>query len=151
MTTMSRILIASLGGLMLLAASAGAFAARDSLQLAKPLQRALGIVTTLAERAPRAVGWGLVAATALAAGPLEVAIVTDGGSRELVDVAFASNSPGTVVAWGVVGEDDQPLLRDRPLIGNGPTAYVCRGFVCDAPVTGVTELAAMVRARSAPE
>ncbi len=112
-------------------------------------ERALGIVTTLAERAPRAVGWGLVAASALLAGPLEVAVVTDGASRELVDVAFASNSPGTVVAWGPVGDGDQPLLRDRPLIGGNPTAYVCRGFVCDAPVTGVTQLAELVRARSA--
>jgi uncharacterized protein YyaL (SSP411 family) len=114
-------------------------------------ERALGIVTTLAESAPRAVGWGLVASSALVAGPLEVAIVTDGGSSELVDVAFGSNLAGTVVAWGVVGEDDQPLVRDRPLVGNSPTAYVCRGFVCDAPVTSVTELAKMVRARSASE
>ena len=42
----------------------------------------------------------------------------------------------------------QPLLRDRPLMGDSETAYVCRGFVCDAPVTSVTELAALVRART---
>ncbi len=36
-------------------------------------ERALSIATTLAPRAPRAAGWGLVAATALLAGPLEVA------------------------------------------------------------------------------
>ena len=116
-------------------------------------ERALGIVTSLAERAPRAVGWGLVAASALLVGPLEVAVVVDGddeyAARDLVGVAFASNSPGTVVAWGRAGDEDQPLLRDRPLVGGKAAAYVCRGFVCDAPVTGVTELSALVRARTA--
>ncbi len=111
-------------------------------------------MTALAEPAPRAVGWGLVAASALLVGPLEVAVVIDadardGESRDLVDVAFASNSPGTVVAWGIGRDDDQALLRDRSMIGGQATAYVCRGFVCDAPVTGVTELAALVRARTA--
>lgn len=113
-------------------------------------ERALGIVTTLAERAPRAVGWGLVAASALVAGPLEVAVVADDLTEvvALTDVAFASNSPGTVVVWGSVDEDDLPLLRDRPTVGGVPTAYVCRGFVCDAPVTEVTTLAAAVGART---
>jgi uncharacterized protein YyaL (SSP411 family) len=125
-----------------------------SLEHREAAERALGIVTALAEPAPRAVGWGLVAASALLVGPLEVAVVIDadardGESRDLVDVAFASNSPGTVVAWGIGRDDDQPLLRDRSMIGGQATAYVCRGFVCDAPVTGVTELAALVRARTA--
>ena len=112
-------------------------------------ERALGIVTTLVERAPRAVGWGLVAASALHVGPLEVAVVGDSenAARPLVDVAFSSNSPGTVVAWGS-GDDVHPLLRDRTTIGGLATAYVCRGFVCDAPVTGVADLRVLVGARS---
>jgi hypothetical protein len=28
-----------------------------------------------------------------------------------------------------------PLLADRPLVGGAPAAYVCRGFVCELPVT----------------
>ena len=115
-------------------------------------ERALGLVASLAERAPRAVGWGLVAATALQAGPLEVAVVVpesgDESGRDLIDTAFASTSPGTVVAWGPVDTDDQPLLRDRPLIEDLAAAYVCRGFVCDRPVSGAAELAPMVRARA---
>lgn len=115
-------------------------------------ERALGLVASLAERAPRAVGWGLVAATALQAGPLEVAVIVpesgDESGRDLIDTAFASTSPGTVVAWGPVGTDDQPLLRDRPLIEDLAAAYVCRGFVCDRPVSGAAELAPMVRARA---
>jgi uncharacterized protein YyaL (SSP411 family) len=119
-------------------------------------ERALGLVSVLVERAPRAVGWGLVAASALQAGPLEVAVVVDSGAtgadsragRELIDTAFASTAPGTVVAWGT-GDGDAPLLRDRPLIDGRPSAYVCRGFVCDKPVTEAEDLASMVHARSA--
>ena len=132
-----------------------------SMEHRQAAERALGIATSLAERAPRAVGWGLVAACALIAGPLEIAVVLDerdGQTRSrsltgasLVDVAFAANSPGAVVAWGEPGDGDQPLLRDRPLVGGRSTAYVCRGFACDAPVTGVTELADSVGARKASE
>jgi uncharacterized protein YyaL (SSP411 family) len=45
----------------------------------------------------------------------------------------------------VHGEPDapgHPLLAQRPLVGGGPAAYVCRGFVCDAPVTDVAALTA---------
>ena len=45
----------------------------------------------------------------------------------------------------VAGAPDQPgvpLLADRPLRGGRPTAYVCRGFVCDAPVTALEDLVA---------
>jgi uncharacterized protein YyaL (SSP411 family) len=34
-----------------------------------------------------------------------------------------------------------PLLAERPLVGGAAAAYVCRGFVCDRPVTTVEELA----------
>jgi uncharacterized protein YyaL (SSP411 family) len=34
------------------------------------------------------------------------------------------------------------LLADRPLVGGHSTAYVCRGFVCSAPVTDVSALSA---------
>jgi uncharacterized protein YyaL (SSP411 family) len=45
----------------------------------------------------------------------------------------------------VVGEPDAPgvpLLADRPLVDGRPAAYVCRGFVCSAPVTDVSALGA---------
>jgi len=51
-------------------------------------------------------------------------------------------APGAVV---VVGEPDAPgvpLLAGRPLVGGRPAAYVCRGFVCSAPVTDVSALGA---------
>jgi uncharacterized protein len=113
-------------------------------------ERALDIATALAPRAPRAAGWGLVAATAVLAGPLEVAVVVgseDAAAGTWHRTALMSTSPGTVVAIGVDGESEAPLLRDRPAISAKPTAYVCRGFVCDAPVTSVEQLAASVGTR----
>ena len=113
-------------------------------------ERALDIATALAPRAPRAAGWGLVAATALLAGPLEVAVVVgpdEAAAGTWHRTALMSTSPGTVVAIGVESESEAPLLRDRPAIGAQPTAYVCRGFVCDAPVTSIEQLAGSIGAR----
>jgi uncharacterized protein YyaL (SSP411 family) len=113
-------------------------------------EQALRIATTLAPRAPRAAGWGLVAATALLAGPLEVAVVTpdeDASAATWHRIALMGTSPGMVVAIGAGSESEAPLLRDRPAIDGRPTAYVCRGFVCDAPVTSIDDLAASVCAR----
>jgi uncharacterized protein YyaL (SSP411 family) len=38
--------------------------------------------------------------------------------------------------------DSMPLLADRGLVDGQPAAYVCRGFVCDLPVTTVADLEA---------
>ena len=35
-----------------------------------------------------------------------------------------------------------PLLAGRDRIGGADAAYICRGRVCDLPVTGAAELAA---------
>jgi hypothetical protein len=55
-------------------------------------------------------------------------------------------SPGMVVAASEGGDSDVGLLRDRPPIDGSPTAYVCRGFVCDRPITDLSEFAARLRA-----
>ena len=117
-------------------------------------ERALAIVTPLAGRAPRAVGWGLAASSALAAGPLEVAVVGiagEPGMSALRWTALMSTRPGTVVALGGPDafevEDGVPLLRDRPLMGGLPTAYVCQGHVCDLPTTDPDRLAERVGSR----
>lgn len=46
-----------------------------------------------------------------------------------------------MVAAGETGGAEFPLLADRPMVGDAPTAYVCRHFVCDAPTTDAQELA----------
>jgi uncharacterized protein YyaL (SSP411 family) len=107
-------------------------------------EAALAPLAQLARRAPQAVGWALAVGEALHAGPLEVAVSGPAGPDRdaLAAAARASTSPGAVV---VVGEPDAagvPLLADRPPVGGAAAAYVCRGFVCSAPVTDVSALSA---------
>ena len=102
----------------------------------------LASLGALAARDPRFAGWALATAEAAVTGPLQVAIVGDGPTAEaMLATARASTSPGLVIAHGEPGSPGQPLLEARPLVGGEPTAYVCRGFVCDAPVTDVEALA----------
>jgi hypothetical protein len=90
----------------------------------------------VAEQDPRFAGWALAVAEAVAAGPLQVAVVGAGPrARALLEVARAGASPGTVVVHGMPDAPGVPLLADRPLVSGEPAAYVCRGFVCDLPVT----------------
>ncbi|CAB4881490.1 unannotated protein [freshwater metagenome] len=108
-------------------------------------EEALGVVSGLGGRAPRAVGWGLATASALLAGPLEIAVVGESGAADTVlmhRTALGSTSPGAVVAVGHGG--DVPLLRDRPMIDGKATAYVCRGFVCQRPEISAEALAGQV-------
>src|SRR4051812_20796329 len=81
---------------------------------------------------------------ALLAGPLEVAITGPAGPERdaLAGAARAATSPGAVVVVGEPNAPGVPLLADRPLVAGRPAAYVCRGFVCSAPVTEVSALSA---------
>ncbi len=102
----------------------------------------------LASQDPRFAGWTLAIAEAMAAGPQQVAIVGDGSrAQEMVRVARASTSPGLVIAHGSPDAPGIPLLAHRPLIADGATAYVCRGFVCDRPVVTAAELSAALGRR----
>ncbi len=68
-----------------------------------------------------------------------------GEAEEMVLAALRAAPAGAVL---VVGQPDQvgvPLLEGRPLREGRATAYVCRGFVCDRPVTSSVELTTMLR------
>lgn len=107
--------------------------------------RALDACGQVAARDPRFGGWALAVAEALVAGPLEVAVVGSGPQAEaLVGMARRSSSPGLVLVHGDPGTPGIPLLADRPLVEGSAAAYVCRGFVCERPVTRVEELAALL-------
>jgi uncharacterized protein len=99
---------------------------------------------TLAARHPRFAGHWLTVAEALVQGPLQVAVV--GGPGPLLDHARRVAPGGTVVVPGEPDAPGVPLLEGRPLVGGRPAAYVCRGFVCDRPVTTVEELGPLLRA-----
>ncbi|MCG8924004.1 thioredoxin domain-containing protein [Lentzea sp. CC55] len=88
----------------------------------------------LAARAPRFAGHWLTVAEALVSGPLQVAVVgADDSRRASLWAAAIAHVPGGGVV--VAGEPSSvPLLEDRPLVDEGPAAYVCRGYVCDRPV-----------------
>ena len=78
------------------------------------------------------------------AGPLQVAIVGEGEDGPLRRVAEGSSAPGLVIVAGDPDAPGEPLLADRPLVDGQPAASVCRGFVCDRPVTDPDELAAQL-------
>jgi uncharacterized protein YyaL (SSP411 family) len=108
-------------------------------------EAALGATRVLGARYPRAAGWGLAAASALLAGPAEIAIVgAADSSAGLARAARMSTSPGAVVAVqsSPDAEPWAPLLRDRGLVAGEPAAYVCRQFVCLRPATSVDDLLA---------
>src|SRR5690606_39311783 len=72
----------------------------------------------------------------------DLAVVGPPESRgELTSTAVAVAHGGAVVVAGRPDEPGVPLLADRPLVEDGPAAYVCRGYVCDRPTTDPTELA----------
>jgi len=64
----------------------------------------------------------------------------DGLGRGLASAVRRADSPGLVHVVGTPDAPGIPLLAQRPLVGGSAAAYVCRGFVCDAPVTTVEAL-----------
>jgi uncharacterized protein YyaL (SSP411 family) len=102
-------------------------------------EAALGSVRRLAEKAPRFAGWSLAAAQSALDGPLEIVVVTEPGDPVGERLAArARRSLGSVVL--VVSPEQAassqiPLLAGRGLVDGYAAAYVCRGMVCDRPVT----------------
>ena len=75
--------------------------------------------------------------------PREIALV---GSRDelgpLLAIVRSGYRPFQVIAAGDGGEDASvPLLANRGQVDGKGTAYVCRQFLCQAPVTSPKELA----------
>jgi uncharacterized protein YyaL (SSP411 family) len=98
----------------------------------------LGSTSKLQTASPRFAGWWLAVTEAWLDGPQEVAIVGHPGAArtELLRAALESSAPGSVVAVGDPATAPAvPLLSGRPMVDEQPTAYVCRHFTCEAPVT----------------
>jgi len=107
-------------------------------------EASLNRAAVLLERAPRSAGNWLAVAEAAEHGPMQVAIAHAPGDDALVAVARRRAPGGAVVVGGP--RDSTPLLADRPLLRDQPTAYVCRHFVCDRPSTSEAELHALLDA-----
>ena len=91
----------------------------------------------------RFAGWSSAVFAMWLDGPREVA-VTAKPKSPMQNVVGMGNAPGMVYAWG----DDQPLMRNRIQVSSMDTAYVCRGFVCDAPTTDLSILQKAIAART---
>jgi uncharacterized protein YyaL (SSP411 family) len=64
--------------------------------------------------------------------------------------ALRHPAPGAAIVVGDPadsGTASVPLLRERPLLGGGPAAYVCRHFTCDRPTSDIEELARQMSSR----
>jgi uncharacterized protein YyaL (SSP411 family) len=92
----------------------------------------------------------LNAAALILGEPREIAIAGDPAAPDtqaLLDVAFAGYRPNQVIAVGLPTSDAArliPLLDERPMRDNKATAYVCRRFACQTPVTEPAALAAQL-------
>ena len=104
-------------------------------------EEALASVHQLIARAPRFAGWSAAAAVAMLDGPLEVAVVGPAGPERDALAARARAHPTAVVVVADGPVPGFPLLDARTAVDGRPAAYVCRGFVCDRPVTEVADLA----------
>jgi uncharacterized protein YyaL (SSP411 family) len=103
---------------------------------------ALERVAPLIGEHPRFAGYAATVAEAALAGPYEIAVATHDPQDPLRAAAHRHAPPGTVIVAGEPDRPGVPLLADRPLLDGRPTAYVCRGFVCDRPVTDPADLIA---------
>jgi hypothetical protein len=114
---------------------------------------ALRLVRDAMAAAPSGFGHALSALDLYLGPSHEVAIVGEPDAedtRAMVDAAVRARwRPNAVLAVAspsdAMSRDVVPLLRDRPQVDGKPTAYVCRRFLCEAPVTSPVKLAEGLR------
>jgi uncharacterized protein YyaL (SSP411 family) len=108
-------------------------------------EAALETVSAVMASHPRYAGYASAVAEAMISGPYEIAIVDPDGSSPLGAAARRHAPPGAVVVVGGPDQPGVPLLAGRPAVDGMAAAYVCRGFVCDRPVTTESELVGLLR------
>jgi uncharacterized protein YyaL (SSP411 family) len=118
-------------------------------------RRAAFILETLAEpmnRYPTAFGHLLGCSDMEIHGAIEVAIVGDtksAGFKGLERAVAEQYVPSLVLAGGLTSHDSRvKLLDERTLLDAKPTAYVCRGYTCDKPVTDAASLSDQLQTAS---
>jgi hypothetical protein len=118
-------------------------------------RRATYVLETVAEpmaRHPAAFGHALSVTDLVVRGAIELAIVGDPHSEDFRALARAVGDryvPALVMAGGPARQPaDVALLADRRTANGRATAYVCRNYTCDAPVTNAAELGIQLDAAS---
>jgi hypothetical protein len=132
------------------ATPSGAALITEALQLAAHLTSvpryataatdSLAASTSILAKAARSGGHWLAVAEAAVRGPLQIAVACDPDRSELLTAARALAPGGAIVVGGRA--DSTELLAGRDRVGGRDAAYVCRGRVCDLPVTTPQDLAA---------
>jgi uncharacterized protein YyaL (SSP411 family) len=119
--------------------------APDGERYRRAAEQALAAHTWLLARAPRGASHWLALAEAAVRGPLQIAVACDRAGSELLAEARVLAPGGAIVVGGA--PDSSELLAGRGRVDGVDAAYVCRGPVCDLPVTTASELAAALGAR----
>ena len=95
-------------------------------------------------QAPTNFGQWLIASSFILGEPRELAIVGKQSGKdtgELMAAARSAYRPNLIVAVGAEeGGDVIQLLAQRPLLDGKATAYLCRRFICERPVTEAEKL-----------
>ncbi len=130
----------------------------ELLQNAEYRQRATLTLEALAEpmfRYPTAFGHLLGSADMELFGATEVALVGEtsaAGFRVLERAVAERYVPSLVLAGGAPqSHTTVKLLESRPLLNDNPTAYVCRSYACDKPVTDPDALSDQLARQSGPQ
>jgi uncharacterized protein YyaL (SSP411 family) len=104
----------------------------------------LATATPILLKLPRSGGHWLAVAEAAVRGPLQIAVSCSHSDSELLAAARTLAPGGAIVVGGAL--DSSELLLGRGLVDGRDAAYVCRGHVCDLPVTTAGQLAAALGA-----
>ena len=111
-------------------------------------EKILLIMKSAMMRAPNGFGHMLCALDLHLSSPHEIAIVAqrgDAGAALLIDTVFNRYLPNKVVAMADAADSAAAskikLLENRTPLDGRATAYVCRNFHCEAPVTDPVRLA----------
>lgn len=112
-------------------------------------ETAVASMQQMLNQAPTGFGQWLVAASFILGEPQELAIVGEPAKEDtasLLQVLRAAYRPNIVVASGRAHEGESiALLAQRPMLEDRATAYLCRRFVCQVPVTNPDVLATQLQ------
>ena len=115
---------------------------------------ALERLAPTAAKAPQAFGRLLAALDFYLGRPVELAVIgspAEPQTNSFLEVVRLRYLPNRLIAVAAAGgrHRPMPLLSDRAAIDGNVTAYLCEGFVCQAPTTDPLELARQLDAFSA--
>ncbi|BBY24917.1 thioredoxin domain-containing protein [Mycobacterium stomatepiae] len=106
----------------------------------KAATEALAAHSVLLAKAPRSAGHWIAVAEAAIRGPLQIAVACHSLCSPLLTDARRFAPGGAIVMGGKM--DSSALLVGRDRVRGDDAAYVCRGRLCDLPVTRSADLAA---------